>query len=160
MLSSKLRHSMNLSLSVLCLDSMHSLQLATLRSAAEVWEFIDAETERRKQQVDSAVTEQKAAKGLPPSQKTWTARPWQSLVCQTLLPQMQQPCCLLQTSCSVYSRPLPTAAQSRACTLSRRILFTPWSLRTAASASRTDLRHLHIMTHQATILPLCTVSCM
>lgn len=86
LLASKLRYSMNLSLSVLCLDSMHSLQLATLRSAAEVWEFIDAETERRKQQIDSAVTEQKAVKGLPPSQKTWTARPWQSLVCQTLLP--------------------------------------------------------------------------
>lgn len=57
------------------------LQLATLRSAAEVWEFIDAETERRKQQAESAVTEQKAAKGLAPSQKTWIARPWQSLVC-------------------------------------------------------------------------------
>ena len=70
-------------------DSMNCLQLATLRSAAEVWEFIDAETERRKQRVDSAVTEQKAVKGLPPSQKIWTARPWQSLVCQIPI-QMQQ----------------------------------------------------------------------
>lgn len=58
------------------------MQLATLRSAAEVWEFIDAETERRKQQAASAVPEQSATKGILPSQKVWVARPWQSLVCE------------------------------------------------------------------------------
>ncbi len=60
------------------------MQLATSRSAAEVWEFIDAETERRRQQAESAATEQKAAKALPPSKKSWAARPWQCLVSKIL----------------------------------------------------------------------------
>lgn len=60
------------------------MQLATSRSAAEVWEFIDAETERRRQQAESAATEQKAAKALPPSKKSWAARPWQCLVSKTM----------------------------------------------------------------------------
>lgn len=61
------------------------MQLATLRSAAEIWEFIDAETERRKQQAESAAAEQKGAKALPPSKRTWDARPWQCLVSPSML---------------------------------------------------------------------------
>ncbi|KAL0054665.1 hypothetical protein WJX82_000717 [Trebouxia sp. C0006] len=57
----------------------NNFELATSRSAAEVWEFIDAETERRRQQAESAATEQKAAKALQPSKKSWAARPWQCL---------------------------------------------------------------------------------
>ena len=64
------------------------MQLATSRSAAEMWEFIDAETERRRQQAESAATEQKAAKALPPSKKSWAARPWQCLVSKTMFTQM------------------------------------------------------------------------
>ena len=64
------------------------MQLATSRSAAEVWEFIDAETERRRQQAESAATEQKAANALPPSKKSWAARPWQCLVSKTMFTQM------------------------------------------------------------------------
>lgn len=56
------------------------VQLATSRSAAEIWEYIDAESERRRQQAESAAVEQKAAKALPPSKKAWAARPWQCLV--------------------------------------------------------------------------------
>ena len=56
------------------------MQLATSRSAAEIWEYIDAETERRRQKAESAVSEQKAAKALPPSKRSWAARPWQCLV--------------------------------------------------------------------------------
>lgn len=58
---------------------MHA-QLATSRTAAEIWEFIDAETERRKQQAESAAVEQKGEKALPPSKRSWAARPWQCLV--------------------------------------------------------------------------------
>lgn len=55
------------------------MQLATLRSAAEMWEYIDAETERRKQQAESAAVDQKGLKALP-TKRSWAARPWQCLV--------------------------------------------------------------------------------
>ena len=60
------------------------MQLATLRSAAEIWEFIDAETERRKQQTESAAGEQKGSKTLP-TKPSWAARPWQCLVSLSML---------------------------------------------------------------------------
>ncbi|KAL3133575.1 hypothetical protein ABBQ38_007422 [Trebouxia sp. C0009 RCD-2024] len=57
----------------------NNYELATSRTAAEIWEFIDAETERREQQAESAAVEQKGAKALPPSKRSWAARPWQCL---------------------------------------------------------------------------------
>ena len=61
-------------------DSLCVLQLATQRKAAETWEFIEAELERRLQAGAQASTAVQAAKAQPPSKKEWVARPWQSLV--------------------------------------------------------------------------------
>lgn len=85
------------------------MQLATLRSAAEIWEFIDAETERRKQQAESAAVEQKGVKALPPSKRSWAARPWQCLVRFSMLHSLHSYSggssshCLIADGAVVYS---------------------------------------------------------
>ena len=60
------------------------MQLATQRKAAETWEFIDAELERRQQAIAQANTAVQAAKAQPQSKKEWVARLWQSLVSPSL----------------------------------------------------------------------------
>eukprot|EP00891_Asterochloris_glomerata_P001605 jgi/Astpho2/1605/e_gw1.00028.2.1_t len=57
----------------------NNFELATQRKAAETWEFIEAELERRLQAGAQASTAVQAAKAQPPSKKEWVARPWQSL---------------------------------------------------------------------------------
>lgn len=84
-------------------------QLATSRSAAEIWEFIDAETERRKQQAESAAVEQKGAKALPPSKRSWAARPWQCLVSPSML------CHLHRFVIKYYCEPIASLQTAKYC---------------------------------------------